>query len=260
MRIVQALILCGAMALLLTVLVLGGEERAQRAGAELVPFQPGGPAGVLFLERRGDRLIGTRAVWGLAPGTRHHNALRGPGGRCAAQITQRLPLLVADENGVAFGRIDAPVPRGAFAEGLALTVHAGPEPDSSAVACGTLTAQGTGGRRLTAAQLTQLGGRDTGAPGTDVSALVQLRRGRPIGAANGAPLEIRARRGDRVALALRADEPDELRIEGYGLAVQVGPGTTARLAFRADRTGTFAIAGRTTGARPAARLTVASTP
>lgn len=245
------------MALLLGILVLrNGDDEGQRVGLELVPFQPGGPAGVAFLERSGDRLVGTRTVWGLAPGTRHHSALRGPGRSCTAQVTQPLPPLVADENGVAFGRVDVPVPAGAFTDGLSLTVHAGPDRRSSAVACGTAP----GGRRLALAQLTQLGGRDTGAPGTEVSALLQLRQGRPIGARRGEPKAIRARQGDRIALALRADEPDELRVEGYGLAVQVGPGTIARLAFRADRPGRFAVTGRTTGSQPAALLTVASGP
>jgi len=243
------------MALLLGVFVMrGGDggEPGTRAGLELVPFQPGGPAGTAFFEVTGDRLAGTVAVWGLAPGTRHFAALRGPGRRCDTQITQPLPPLAADENGVAFARLDLPAPR---LDSFALTVHAGADRRSSAVACGSAP----GGPRLTPAQLTQLGGRATGAPGTEVSALLQLRDGRPIGR-DGGPLAIEARRGDRVALALRADRPDELRIEGYGLAVQVGPGTIARLAFRADRAGTFAIVGRTTGGRPAATLTVGSGP
>lgn len=257
-RIVQALIVCAAMGLLIGVIVLrDGEDgaAAERAGLELVPFQPGGPAGTAYLERAGDRLEGTLVVWGLAPGTRHFAALRGPGRSCTAQVTQPLAPLVADENGVAFRRVAVPLPAGAF-DGLALTVHASAARRSSAVACGSLP----GGRRLTPAQLTQLGGRETGAPGAEVSVLLQLRAGRPIGARAGEPLRIRARRGDSVALALRADEPDELRIEGYGLTVQVGPGTVARLAFRADRAGTFAVTGRTTGARPAAELAIASTP
>ncbi|MDP9384804.1 MAG: hypothetical protein M3P50_06170, partial [Actinomycetota bacterium] len=67
---------------------------------------------------------------------------------------------------------------------------------------------------------------------------------------------IRARRGQRVALALRADEPDELRLDGYGLTVQVGPGTIARLSFVARRAGSFDLRGATSGPRPAARLIV----
>lgn len=250
-RIVQGLIVCGAMALLLGVIVLREDEtRVQRLGLELVPFQPGGPAGTAFLERRGDRLVGTIAVWGLQPGTRHFVALRGPGPRCPAQITAALPPLASDENGVAFGRVNGSLPADAFGDGLALTVHARADGGSPAVACGAAPS----GRKLTPADLTQLGGRETGAPGARVSALVQLQEGRPVG--RRGPLVIRARRGERVALALRADAPDELRVEGYGLAVQVGPGTIARLAFRADRIGRFAIAGRTTGGRPAAVLLV----
>jgi hypothetical protein len=250
-RILQALIVCGAMALLLGLLVLREDDvPPQRVGFELVPFQPGGPAGTAFLERRGDRLVGTLTVWGLQPGTRHFVALRGPGPRCPAQITSALAPLASDENGVAFGRVDEPIPADAFGDGLALTVHARVDAGSAAVACGAAP----GGRRLSQADLTQLGGRETGEPGTQVSALLQLRDGRPVG--RRGPLEIRARRGEQVALALRADAPDELQVEGYGLAVQVGPGTIARLAFRADRPGRFAIAGRTTGDRPAGVLIV----
>jgi len=253
-RILQAVIVCAAMALLLGVFVLRGDpdELEVRVGLELVPFQPGGPAGTAFLAGSAGRLTGTVTVWGLAPGTRHFAALRGPGRRCDAQVTQPLPLLVADENGVAFARLDLPAPP---LDEVVLTVHSGAGRRSSAVACGSAP----GGPRLSAAQLTQLGGRETGAPGTDVSALLQLEDGRPVGRPGGAPLPIRARRGDRVALALRADQPDELRLEGYDLTVQVGPGTIARLAFRADRAGTFAIAGRSTGG-PAATLTVTSGP
>jgi len=255
-RLAQATVVVAAVAFLLAVVVAGGDDGAGepgRAGFDLVPFQPGGPAGVVHLERRGPRLLGTVAVWGLAPGTRHYAALRGPGARCGgplAQVAAALPRLTADENGVAAARVDVPRPQDAFEAGVAVTVHTGPDPGSSAVACGVAR----GGPRLTPAILSALGGRDAGAPGADVSALLQLEGGRPVG--RDGPLLIRARRGDSVALGLRADEPDELRIEGYGLVVQVGPGTIARLAFRAGRPGRHAITGRTTGARPAAELVV----
>lgn len=255
-RLLQAFIVAAATAFLLAVVIAGGDAQApvQRAGFELIPYQPGGPAGVVFLERSGGRLTGTQVVWGLEPGSRHYTALRGPGARCGgplAQVVRALPPLVADENGVAFGRIDEPAPSQESAEGLGMTVHAGADPRSSAVACGTQE----GGGRLTAAQLSALGGRETGAPGAGVSALVQLRRGRPIRDPRSVQL-IRARRGQRVALALRADEPDELRLDGYGLTVQVGPGTIARLSFVARRAGAFDLRGATSGPRPAARLVV----
>ena len=256
LRILQAFIVSAAVTFLLAVILTGGstERPVPRTGFELVPFEAGGPAGVAYLERGTRRITGTLAVWGLAPGTRHYAALRGPGARCRgrlAQIVRALPPLVADENGVAFGRIDEPAPSEESAAGLGLTVHADADAGSSAVACGTAT----GGPRLTAAQLSALGGRETGAPGTAVSALVQLRAGRPIADPGGVQV-IRARRGQRVALALRADEPDELRLAGYGLTVQVGPGTIARLSLTASKAGSFALSGRTTRGRPVARLVV----
>ncbi|MDP9384170.1 MAG: hypothetical protein M3P50_02865, partial [Actinomycetota bacterium] len=125
-RLVQAFVVAAATAFLLAVLIAGGDSApaVQRAGFELIPYQPGGPAGVVFLERSGGRLTGTRVVWGLEPGSRHYNALRGPEARCRgrlAQVVRALPPLVADENGVAFGRVDEPAPSSASADGLALT-------------------------------------------------------------------------------------------------------------------------------------------
>jgi len=81
---------------------------------------------------------------------------------------------------------------------------------------------------------------------------VQVVRGR----AQGEPPTLRARRGQTVTLALRADLPDGIALEGLGLAVQVGPGTIARLTFTATRTGTSALRGRVAGGPVLARLQV----
>ncbi|CAA9469087.1 MAG: hypothetical protein AVDCRST_MAG13-319, partial [uncultured Solirubrobacteraceae bacterium] len=60
---------------------------------------------------------------------------------------------------------------------------------------------------------------------------------------------LRARPGERVALAIRSDRPDELALRGAGLTVQVGPGTIARFSVRPRRPGRLTLEGPSTGGR-----------
>jgi hypothetical protein len=142
-RLGQAIAVVAAVAFLLAVVIAGGQSPAPaglRAGFELGPQRAGGPSGVAYLAARGGRLTGHVAVWGLAPGSRHAAALRGPDGGCGggglAQVVAPLPVLAAGSDGVAFARIDVARPSTGFGDGLALTVHAGADPAGPALACG----------------------------------------------------------------------------------------------------------------------------
>lgn len=224
------------------------------ADFELLPVNPGGPVGVARLEQEDDRVRGRMVVWGLGPGSRHLAHLSGPGAACEPERNQTsrralvLPELVAGPNGVAFARVDARVREDVVEPGFYLMVYSGPAGvrGNARVACGDLF----GGGRLDPAALASVG------PGagarSEVSTIVQLRDGRPIGGAQ----RIEARSGDRVALALRSDLPDEVEIGGLGLSQQVGPETIARFSFVADRPGRFPLRARTGGGRPVAVLVV----
>jgi hypothetical protein len=252
-RRLAILAVTGVVALAVLLLIAAGcdEERAPTAGLELTPVNAGGPVGLAHLEAADGRARGWLAVWGLGPGSGHRAELRGPEARCPraeGDTLAALPDLTADENGVAFARLDLPLGGDALATGNQLMVYANPRRSrgNARVACGQIG----GGRRVSTAELTALG--PGSAARADVSAIVQLRGGRSVGPAQ----RIEARVGDRVALALRADLADELEIVGLGLTQQVGPGTIARFSFRAPRAGSFPIAGTTTGGRAVARLVI----
>lgn len=63
-------------------------------------------------------------------------------------------------------------------------------------------------------------------------------------------LQPRARVGQRVAVAVRSDRPDELALRGAGLTIQVGPGTIARFSVRPRRPGRLTLTGPSTRGRP----------
>lgn len=237
-----ALIGLGVVALIGLRQAEGGERRT--VSVELPPVRPGGPLGVAELGVDGEDVTARIAAWGFAPGTRHQVTLGD--GACPPGAPPRRPTelgeLVADAHGVAFGRLRAPARDGA---GTALdperviTVYGGPRgtPRNSRVACAPVG----DGRRIAPADVAGAGPGE--ATRADVSSFVQVVGGRTIGPA---PV-VRARRGDSVGLGLRADLPDVLALEGYGLSHQVGPGTIARFTFRADRAGSFALRGRLDG-------------
>ena len=238
-----------------SVLVVASAGRDEVADFELLPVNPGGPVGLAHLERDGDRVRGRIAVWGLGPGSRHRAELRAgacrPEGEQTARIVVTLPELVADPNGVAFARVDARAGEAVVEPGRYLMVYSGPgpAPANARVSCGDLF----GGAQLRPAALAGVG------PGagarSEASTILQLRDGRPI----GGPQRIEVRAGERVALAVRSDLPDEVRIGGsLGLSQQVGPGTIVRFSFLAPGPGRFEVRARTAGARPVALLDVAA--
>ncbi len=225
------------------------ERTAEPAGVrtaafELTPFEPGGPVGVAYAEQRGGRVRGWASVWGLQPGTGHAIHLGPTGRNCVAERPRpvlRLPPMRADENGVAFARFatEAEPGQDVVAPRWALTVHTADGVNSARAACGAAAP----GERLTEAALTGAG--PASGARARVSGLVQLRRGRPVGGVR----TLRARAGERVALAIRSDRPDELALRGAGLTVQVGPGTIARFSVRPRRPGRLTLAGPSTGGR-----------
>lgn len=194
----------------------GGGDRPSGAGFELRPERPGGPVGVVA--------EGRIVVWGLRPGSAHRLEAGGDCRRGRAR-----GRVVADVNGTAFGRLggldDEPV-----------LVRSGDAADNAVVSCGPRG-------RLTAAELASVG--PGAAARADVSGLIQLRGGR----VEGGVRTLRARAGDEVALAVRADRPVELRLSGLGIAQQVGPGLVSRFSVVVERPGTYrAVAGgRTVG-------------
>ena len=236
-------------------LLLATAGRDEPADFELLPINPGGPVGLAHLESDGDRVRGRIAVWGLGPGSRHRAELRAgacrPEGAQTARIVRTLPELVADPNGVAFARVDARAGEGVGVvepeRYLMVYSGPGPAPANARVTCGDLF----GGPELEPAALATVG------PGAGArsaaSTILQLRDGRPI----GGPQRIAVSTGDRVALAVRSDLPDEIEIGGsVGLSQQVGPGTIARFSFLVPEPGRFEVRARTAGARPVAVLRV----
>ena len=61
------------------------------------------------------------------------------------------------------------------------------------------------------------------------------------GASLGGIVRETARKGDRVVIVVRSDEPDEVHVHGYDLYRDVAPGRPARIAFVADVPGRFAV-------------------
>jgi hypothetical protein len=64
-----------------------------------------------------------------------------------------------------------------------------------------------------------------------------VRDGRPRGGVK----RLRADRGERVVLVVRADVADHVHLHGYDVMRDVGPGQPARFRFRATLTGRFEI-------------------
>jgi len=224
----------------------GGEVRT--AGFELVPFEDGGPPAVAYLEQDGDRVRGWVVAWGLRPGSPHAAHLGPTGADCARRPPDprvRLPVLRADENGVAFRRFTVSAEEDVAGPRWALTVHTADE-QSARAACGAADP----GRRLSEAALTAAG--PSSAARADVAGLVQLRGGRPVGGVR----TLRVRVGERVAIAVRSDRRDELALRGLGLTFQVGPGQVARFSVRPRRSVDATLAGPSTDGRLVLRLEV----
>lgn len=235
------------------VLLFAATGRDEAVDFELLPVNPGGPVGLAHLERDGDRVRGRIAVWGLGPGSRHRAEVKAgacrPEGEQTATTVLALPALVADPNGVAFARVSARARDNAVEPGRYLMVYSGPGPAraNARVSCGDLF----GAAELEPSALASVG------PGagarSEASTILQLRDGRPI----GGPQRIEVRTGDRVALAVRSDLPDEVEVGGgLGLSQQVGPGTIARFSFLAPQPGQYDLRARTAGERPVAVLRV----
>ncbi len=208
---------------------------------------------------------GPLAVWGLRPGSHHRVEV---GKTCPARRTASPPgapradappappgvssrELVAGPNGVAFGRLSAPAPG---AGRLAVTVFSrgGGAQGNPRVACGEapLRAQGVAPQPLAPRELALVG--PGAAVEADVSGLIQVRTGAPVGGAQ----TITATAGDRVALGVRSDVPDEVVLEGLGLTVQAGPGVISRFSVVVEEPGRYPIRARSAGMRPVAVLAV----
>ncbi|HEV2753918.1 MAG TPA: hypothetical protein VGV36_08810, partial [Solirubrobacteraceae bacterium] len=86
----------------------------------------------------------------------------------------------------------------------------------------------------------------------DVSGLIQVRAGASVGGGQ----TITATAGDRVALGVRSDVPDEVVLGGLGLTVQAGPGVISRFSVVVQEPGRYPIRARSAGRRPLAVLAV----
>ncbi len=228
MRRPAALLAVLALAAAAAVLLTRDDDAPRPATIELRPVEPGGPAGVAALTADDGRRRGPLVAYGFTPGSRHRveaSPRCGAAGRPVAE-------LVADPNGAALARLDLPD----AADTRALTIRSGPQAESSRVACG---GPGTPPLRPRDVALT---GPGAGAR-AQTSALLRLRDGRPVPAVG----PLRARAGDTVALAVRADRPDEVAIVGLGLVQQVGPGAIARFAVRVRRPGRYPVRSRLGG-------------
>ena len=70
-----------------------------------------------------------------------------------------------------------------------------------------------------------------------VRLVVTVRDGRPVGGIARAD----ASEGDPILLVVRSDVADHVHVHGYDLMADVGPGSPARMQFRATLTGRFEI-------------------
>ncbi len=70
-----------------------------------------------------------------------------------------------------------------------------------------------------------------------VRMVVRVQGGRPVGGIARAT----ARQGEPVLLIVRSDVADHVHVHGYDLMGDVGPGSPARMQFRARLTGRFEI-------------------
>jgi len=226
-----------ALGLLLAGLALGGlvnSDAVRPAALELRPVEPGGPAGLASVGRVEGETVGPLAVWGLEPGSRHRVEVAIA---CGEEGLPAVDNLVAGPNGVAFGRMRAPVISGGT---VAVTVFstAGEEADGNPrVACGQgpLEAGGVPPQPLSPAELALVGPGE--AASADVSGLIQLKRGEPVGGVR----EIRAAPDDVVALGVRSDVPDQVALDGLGVTVQAGPGVISRFSVRVTEPGRYPI-------------------
>ena len=57
----------------------------------------------------------------------------------------------------------------------------------------------------------------------------------------GEVADVTVRKGDRVRLVVRSDEPDEIHVHGYDVSRDAGPGKPARFSFEATIEGLFEI-------------------
>ncbi len=215
--LVGALIAVAALVAVVIGVTRDDADDAAEASFALRPLRPGGPLGLVARAGERWRLV----VWGLEPSSRHRVELGRSceGGRPVA-------VLDANANGVAYGTFAAQ-------EDGALLVRSSEGP-TAVVACGP--------RGEPAAAELSAAGPGAAARTDGAAGLLQLGEGAP-------PVVVRARAGRAVALAVRSRRPGELRVDGLGLAVQVGPGTIARLAVVPPRAGAFPIrfAGATVG-------------
>ena len=231
-----AILVACALGLLLAGLALGGlisSDAVRPAAVELHPVQPGGPVGLASVGRVDGETVGPLAVWGLEPGSRHRVEV---GVACGEQGLPALDELVAGPNGVAFGRMRAPVISGGT---VAVTVFSAAREANGnpRVACGQgpLVSGGVPPEPLSPAELALVGPGESAR--ADVSALLQLECGEPVGGVQ----EIRARPGDVVALGVRSDVPDQVALDGLGVTVQAGPGLTSRFSVRVPEPGRYPI-------------------
>jgi hypothetical protein len=70
-----------------------------------------------------------------------------------------------------------------------------------------------------------------------VRMVVRVQGGRPVGGI----VRATARQGESVLLIVRSDVADHVHVHGYDLMGDVGPGSPARMQFRARLTGRFEI-------------------
>jgi hypothetical protein len=78
---------------------------------------------------------------------------------------------------------------------------------------------------------------ETPAPPKPEVTRIQIRGGEVV----GGPAEIKAKKGDRVAIVVSADAPDDIHLHGYDIEKKVEPGQPARFRFKANLEGEFEI-------------------
>lgn len=247
----SAVLVIGAFAFVLVGLALGGlvnSDAVRPAAVELRPVEPGGPAGLASIGRVEGETRGPLAVWGLTPGSRHHVEVST---ECGEEGFAATDGLVAGPDGVAFGRLRAPVISGGQ---VAVTLFsAGREGEGNPpVACGQgpLEAGGVPPEPLTPRELALVG--PGAATDSDVSALLALRGGEPAGGVR----EIRAAPGDVLALEVRSDAPDVIALDGLGVTVQAGPGLISRFSVRVEEPGRYPVRAASAGDRAVGFLVV----
>jgi hypothetical protein len=74
-------------------------------------------------------------------------------------------------------------------------------------------------------------------PAGPTSSRVAAKGGRPVGGVQ----KIKARKGERVRIVVRADVADHVHLHGYDLMLDVAPDAPAQLVFTADLTGVFEL-------------------